>query len=441
MREGAILRRIRSGSDGKELGADGTRARSTHGARLPWRRLHSQRRSLLDSHAYQHATRKLMAATLADVVASPLRPVAVHERRRLWLDALESSGDAGRILTRSEFELLAQHARGTAEDESTISKDLTRSRIGGSSADELSTADQAVLQQILRVYAVLDPGCGYCQGMNFVATLCLHVLPGGVGYDAFCLFTALLLPEGLGLRTLYTDGFHTAMCVVHAVEAVASERDQELDAHLQQCGTGLSGSILPWVITLFSAALPLGPTLCCWDRLLLGLASGPTAPRARTVLAVLCIAVLDCSRDALLTSNILETPTFHRLVGEAAGPLQFAALAGRMLRDPTDLGEILRHTAEFDAAEGSSGDVDTDAVARRQGDVQVLVRRARAAEALEARRAAEAQRYGAAALAQLEAVGALPLKYDVPRFLLSFGATAQTKACGKQKKEHPDCLC
>ena len=44
-----------------------------------------------------------------------------------------------------------------------------------------------MLQQILRVYAVLDPEVGYCQGMNFVATLCLHVLPGGSGYDAFCL--------------------------------------------------------------------------------------------------------------------------------------------------------------------------------------------------------------------------------------------------------------
>ena len=50
--------------------------------------------------------------------------------------------------------------------------------------------------EIERVYAVLDPQVGYCQGMNFVATLCLHVLPGGAGYDAFCLFAAMLLPEG-----------------------------------------------------------------------------------------------------------------------------------------------------------------------------------------------------------------------------------------------------
>lgn len=347
-------------------------------------------------------------SSLADVVASPLQPIAPHERRSLWLRALDSCGDAGKILTRSEFELLAQHARATADDESTISKDLNRSRIGGSGADDMSAADQAVLQQILRVYAVLDPACGYCQGMNFVAALCLHVLPGGAGYDAFCLFTAILLPEGLGLRTLYADNFTTAMCVVHAVESVASERDQQLHAHLQQCGTGLSGSILPWIITLFGAVLPLGPTLCCWDRLLLSLVAGPTAPRARTVLAVLCIAVLDCSRDALLGSHMLETPTFHRLVGEAAGSLQFAALARRMLRDPTDLADIMRHTAEFDATTGGSGDVDTAAMARRQDDVQLLVRRARAAEALEAKRASEAQRYGPAAMAQLEAVCSLP---------------------------------
>ena len=133
----------------------------------------------------------------------------------MWLDALESCGDVGQVLTRSEFELLAKHARAKAEDESTIAKDLNRSRIGGSAAADMSAADQAILQQILRVYAVLDPGCGYCQGMNFVAALCLHVLPGGDGYDAFCLFAALLLPEGLGLRTLYSDSFHTAMCVVH----------------------------------------------------------------------------------------------------------------------------------------------------------------------------------------------------------------------------------
>ncbi len=345
-----------------------------------------------------------LMATLADVVAAPLRPVPALERRSLWLSALDSSGDAGKVLTRSEFELLAQHARGTAEDESTIAKDLNRSRIGGSAADDMSVADQAILQQILRVYAVLDPGCGYCQGMNFVAAVCLHVLPGGAGYDAFCLFAAVLLPEGLGLRTLYTDSFSTAMCVVHTVEAVASERDQQLCAHLQRCGTGLSGSILPWIITLFGAALPLGPTLCCWDRLVLGLAAGPTAPRARTVLTVLCIAVLDCSRDALLSSDLLETPTFHRLVGEAAGSLQFAALAGRMLRDPTDLAIILRHTAEFDATACGLGETDKAAVARRQDDVELLVRRARRAAAFEAKRASEAQRYGTAAMAQLEAV-------------------------------------
>ena len=189
---------------------------------------------------------------------------------------------------------------------------------------------------------------------------------------------------------------------------MASERDQRLDTHLQQCGTGLSGSILPWIITLFGAALPLGPTLCCWDRLVLGL-SQPTAPRARTVLAVLCLAILDCSRDALLGSGLLETPTFHRIVGEAAGSLQFAALAGRMLRDPTDLADILRHTAEFDATSGGSGEADKVAIARRQDDVQLLVRRARAAEALEAKRASEAQRYGTAAMAQLEEV-----RYSAP---------------------------
>ena len=346
-----------------------------------------------------------MSLSLEAVVERPEVILRLDQRRSLWLDALDMT-EASRILTRSEFELLAKHARGTKEDESTIAKDLPRSRIGGgSSSDELSEADQQVLRQILRVYAVLDPQVGYCQGMNFVATLCLHVLPGGAGYDAFCLFAAMLLPEGLGLRTLYTDGFHTAMAVVHAVEQITAERDAELAAHLGACGTGLTGSILPWAITLFSAALPLGPTFCCWDRLVLGLRLGPTAPRARTVLAVLCRAVLDSSRAALLGSSDLQTHTFHRLVGDASSTRSFTLAAGRMLRTPIDIEDILRHTAEFDATDsaGAAEDGATEAIERRAEDVHSLVKRARSAAALEEARAAEERVYGSSTLQQLEA--------------------------------------
>jgi len=144
-----------------------------------------------------------MAALQAAVDSPQQQPLQPHQRTQLWLEAMDAAGDAGRILTRSEFELLARYAKATADDETTISKDLPRSRIGGSSADELSVADQGVLQQILRVYAVLDPEVGYCQGMNFVATLCLHVLPGGFGCDLASRLARLRLDSRLAHFRLF----------------------------------------------------------------------------------------------------------------------------------------------------------------------------------------------------------------------------------------------
>ena len=42
------------------------------------------------------------------VDSSQHHPLKPHQRTQLWLEAMEVAGDAGRIITRSEFELLAR---------------------------------------------------------------------------------------------------------------------------------------------------------------------------------------------------------------------------------------------------------------------------------------------------------------------------------------------
>lgn len=102
-----------------------------------------------------------------------------------------------------------------------------------------------------------DPLCiGARQGMNFVATMCLSVLPEA--YEAYGLFVALLSPLGLGLRSLYLRGFQATMGVLQAVEVSLTQRlPATLLAKITATGGGLAQLCLPWVITLTAAAFPV----------------------------------------------------------------------------------------------------------------------------------------------------------------------------------------
>jgi hypothetical protein len=341
----------------------------------------------------------------AVIWAGQLQPA---QRASYWRAAADAAPAAVHVLrSAAEFDLLAGNAQlASEEDEKTIAKDIRRSRLGASGGPgnegelQQGEGEQLAMQQLLRVYAVTDPEVGYCQGMNFVAALCLHVLPRP--YEAYRLFTALLHQSGLGLRALYLRGFHMAMSIMHAVERALYLRKPAVVTRLAAHGGGVGQMCLPWVITLAAASFPVGAALAAWDLLLHGLFDPLTAPQPRVVLAAVCVTVVETAAHNLATANIEQSIGFSTAInasltteGDAGGEPPFCTAARQLLGAPTECVELIQGCAAYDAdaAGRPAGFEKADAAAETVAATGAAAQR---------RRALEEAQFGAGAMAELE---------------------------------------
>ncbi|KAJ1459656.1 rab-GTPase-TBC domain-containing protein [Pelagophyceae sp. CCMP2097] len=158
------------------------------------------------------------------------------------------------------------------------------------------------MRRLLRAYAEYDSALGYCQGMNYVASvLIIHVCgmqvsvqgsandsigslrspqaqkmqPGDGGdfsfLDAsseeatFWLFVTLVKSPRTNLRELWMPGMIGARKALFVLEGLLSKRASKAFAHMSREGVEPSMYATHWVVTLFSAQFPFALVTRVWD--------------------------------------------------------------------------------------------------------------------------------------------------------------------------------
>jgi hypothetical protein len=125
---------------------------------------------------------------------------------------------------------------------------------------------QAALRNVLRAYAVRDPGVGYCQGMAFVAGLLVITMREE---DAFWTLAACVQSPRHAMAGLYAPGLPRFGEVQHVFAVLAREHVPRLAAHLAALEIDHSMYATQWFITVFSYNFPFDVVTRVWDMFLL----------------------------------------------------------------------------------------------------------------------------------------------------------------------------
>ncbi|CAE8656332.1 unnamed protein product, partial [Polarella glacialis] len=112
-----------------------------------------------------------------------------------------------------------------------------------------------LIEEVLIQYAARDPEVGYCQGMNFPASV-LVVAEQDLE-NASEHFQTLLL----SVRGLWLPGFPLLEVGKHAFQVLFAERLPRLAAHFQDLSVADEMFLLDAWLTLFARWLPFGPSL------------------------------------------------------------------------------------------------------------------------------------------------------------------------------------
>lgn len=153
------------------------------------------------------------------------------------------------------------------------------------------------LSRILHAYAVLDPECGYVQGMSYIAAVPLFYM---VEEDAFWVFVYIMIR--LGYREYFVEGTPQLGRTNAWLEQLIQGHLPRLSTHLRDNGIALSAFTSKWFLTIYTFVLPFPIALRCWDWLFI---SGHDA------LLVIAVTILKLKQNDLLaltdTDDLLES--------------------------------------------------------------------------------------------------------------------------------------
>ena len=156
---------------------------------------------------------------------------------------------------------------------------------------QLNGVGQRSLYAVLKAYSNKDTQTGYCQGMGFVAGLCLLHMPDE---PAFWLVARLLQKYNLG--TLFAPSLAGLRLALYQLDRLLEARMPALCAHLQEEQFESSIFATKWFQTLFIYSLPMRYAERIFDAFLL---EGPL------VLFSVALAILEAGieYDGLLEQN------------------------------------------------------------------------------------------------------------------------------------------
>eukprot|EP00483_Globobulimina_turgida_P001879 UN01881 len=149
-----------------------------------------------------------------------------------------------------------------------ISKDIPRSN---SQSFDAKKGSQHCLGRILTAYSNFDPSLGYCQGMNYIAALLLHIFGTDTGNEekAFWTFVVILRQ----IRSIFIDGLPGYHKLVYYFSSLCEYHLCDLDSkcRVNYPGVDVYKLILtPWFHSLFSyPCLHILHTCRIWDLFLI----------------------------------------------------------------------------------------------------------------------------------------------------------------------------
>jgi len=121
----------------------------------------------------------------------------------------------------------------------------------------------ASLRKVLRAYAAHDRGCGYCQGMAFIAAVLLMYTDDDE--DAFWLLSSCMSNRVCNLRVLFLPGMVAAKRCFFVFDRLLARFAPRLAKHLDRCGIVSPMFVTNWYLTVFSASFPFELVVRVWD--------------------------------------------------------------------------------------------------------------------------------------------------------------------------------
>ncbi|VDO65370.1 unnamed protein product [Heligmosomoides polygyrus] len=120
------------------------------------------------------------------------------------------------------------------------------------------------LQQVLRAFCLHNPSLGYCQGMNFLASIALLFVGPE---DAFWFLVAMT--ENYHDKSYFDDNLAGAQADQEVLKELLEEHFPLISAHLNSLDIDLATITLNWFLALFFDAVPFNTLLRIWDCFLL----------------------------------------------------------------------------------------------------------------------------------------------------------------------------
>lgn len=176
---------------------------------------------------------------------------------------------------------------------------------------EESGVHHASLQRILYLYAKLNPGIKYVQGMNELVGTLFYVFGNQMSYepwrphaeaDTFFCFSLLMID----VRDLFIRNLDDASCGIggriQAFVDMLQALDPEVAARLHEQGVAPSFYSLRWITTLFTREFDLLDTIRLWDSLF-------ADTDRHDLLCCLCCTMVTEQREELLTGDFISNLT------------------------------------------------------------------------------------------------------------------------------------
>jgi hypothetical protein len=180
--------------------------------------------------------------------------------------------------TEQVFQQFLQDAKTLSE----IRKDVVRThpdlRFYLEPQDSLGIRRYAALERILFVWAKLNKGVRYVQGMNEIAATLYYVLANDLNVDfavyaeadTYYLFHTLMSGSDM-MRDVFVADLDDSTCGIQGrianMQALLERHDPELFLHLEEVGMDPSFYAIRWLTTLLSREFLLPDTIRLWDSM------------------------------------------------------------------------------------------------------------------------------------------------------------------------------
>ncbi|CAE7668932.1 TBC1D13, partial [Symbiodinium pilosum] len=159
-------------------------------------------------------------------------------------------------------------------------------------------ATKAALVALLFVYAKLNPGVRYVQGMNEIAAVLLYVMSAETDpeTDAFWCFSEMMAEIKDGFMQALDHSGEGVYGMVEEISQMLRSYDAQLARHLARAELSLFVFVLRWCTVLFAQDATLPDVLRLWDSFI-------ADPNRYGFVVHVCVAVILGKREELLATD------------------------------------------------------------------------------------------------------------------------------------------